>query len=64
MDEHYDLEDIPCPKCCEKNIDNWEFDGIVTVWGEDGPVNMSCGSCGHDFKVHEHVSRDYTICEK
>jgi DNA-directed RNA polymerase subunit RPC12/RpoP len=52
---------IRCPYC-KQEIDYTSEDvGLVTYWGEDGPVEISCEHCDEDFFVREHVERTFTV---
>ncbi len=57
-------EAIVCPKCGYVYDDCEDKMNLVTFWGEDGPKEEGCPSCGHEFMVEEHVSRTYTVTEK
>lgn len=60
---------IRCPYCLDivydPNDSNDELpaDELITYWGEEGPVRITCHNCSLDFMVEECVQRTFE-CEK
>lgn len=55
------MEEIFCPHCGE-GVCNDEGEWPVSYYGsEDGPIEMSCQSCGKIFYIDEQVERTYEV---
>lgn len=57
------IDEIACPHCGDLFDDAHDIDGVITYWGEDGPVELWCCNCDGKFNVQERVLRTYTISE-
>ena len=53
---------LKCPLCGHVNRpDLWDYDGLVTLWGEDDDVDYDCDECGATMLVREEVSRSWDV---
>jgi DNA-directed RNA polymerase subunit RPC12/RpoP len=50
--------EIHCPHC-DAHYEDDEYQH-VSYHGEESKAEVSCGDCGKDFWLEEHVSRTYT----
>lgn len=53
-------ESLTCPYCGHEIERDADFpENLITYWGEEGEVEVSCPSCDADFYAREQVRRTY-----
>jgi DNA-directed RNA polymerase subunit RPC12/RpoP len=65
IDNAYITRHFKCPHCGYiGDMSDWLCDGgedLVTYWGDDGPVEISCLECDETIVLKEHVGRHWEI---
>jgi hypothetical protein len=54
---------VTCPYC-EHLQDDEVYEYVVTYWGEDPPVVVTCDHCDKEFLVNEHVTRAFECTKR